>query len=538
MVTHRGPINPFAAARDELSGKFLVWEPLRRGTYSAVFAAHDVRSGERVTLHVVLRSALARAMVSDQFRQALAEADSLEHPGIVRMLSRGNTTSFEWYSTQLVDLDTQLSSQLRSGVPFEIDALVPAIRHVGEALNAAQKAGVVHGHVSPATVFVGHDGVVRVSEFATRRIMNMLARSPAQSDARPALTGSAESFDALQRRDRYSLALLFYECFAGHALDTTGATADAFRALHERVEARGPISQAAKDELVRALGNAAGQPASLPTVMELADVLGQSARTEHDEELPAVVPVEGDERGMVVFLDEPSLIFAAEPPPPKRRWPMLASVAMVTCVTWLALEQFPVGPRESAADTVIITRSSATLNEEALSQPQDTLQNAVLARGAEPLLPANLSTAAVSAPTESAASAGARAVARSAAPEPPIVVATNARKPAATTSQPRPRDTKAQNVPARKEGAPIDGTLSTPVVIAQAKLSISTRPWGYLYLNGTLVGNTPASNIVIPPGTHSLRVVREGFQAHEREISVAPGAQIRLIDVVLTRIVP
>jgi hypothetical protein len=37
----------------------------------------------------------------------------------------------------------------------------------------------------------------------------------------------------------------------------------------------------------------------------------------------------------------------------------------------------------------------------------------------------------------------------------------------------------------------------------------------------------------VTPGEHRIRVVREGYQPFERVVSVAPGQQLRLTNIVL-----
>jgi len=40
------------------------------------------------------------------------------------------------------------------------------------------------------------------------------------------------------------------------------------------------------------------------------------------------------------------------------------------------------------------------------------------------------------------------------------------------------------------------------------------------------------------PGSHRLRVEREGFRPYERVIEVAPGQRLRITDIVLRDLVP
>jgi hypothetical protein len=66
------------------------------------------------------------------------------------------------------------------------------------------------------------------------------------------------------------------------------------------------------------------------------------------------------------------------------------------------------------------------------------------------------------------------------------------------------------------------------------RLFVNATPWGELYLDGRLLGNTPKANLEILPGTHRLRIVRDGYEPYERTIEVAAGATLRITDIVLT----
>jgi len=62
---------------------------------------------------------------------------------------------------------------------------------------------------------------------------------------------------------------------------------------------------------------------------------------------------------------------------------------------------------------------------------------------------------------------------------------------------------------------------------------VNSTPWGQLYIDGQLVGNTPQANLVVPAGSHRVRVVREGFQPFERVVQLAPGQELRITDIAL-----
>jgi hypothetical protein len=53
-------------------------------------------------------------------------------------------------------------------------------------------------------------------------------------------------------------------------------------------------------------------------------------------------------------------------------------------------------------------------------------------------------------------------------------------------------------------------------------------------VDGQLIGNTPQPSITLPPGTHTVRIERDGFVAFEQQVRVRSGETVRLTDVVLT----
>lgn len=64
-------------------------------------------------------------------------------------------------------------------------------------------------------------------------------------------------------------------------------------------------------------------------------------------------------------------------------------------------------------------------------------------------------------------------------------------------------------------------------------LVVSATPWAELYVDGRLVGNTPVVDLPVAAGTHTLRLVREGFVAEERVVSIVRGQTLRVTGIKL-----
>jgi hypothetical protein len=54
-----------------------------------------------------------------------------------------------------------------------------------------------------------------------------------------------------------------------------------------------------------------------------------------------------------------------------------------------------------------------------------------------------------------------------------------------------------------------------------------------VYIDGRPIGNTPQIDVSLPPGTHRLRVERDGFRPYDRTIALAPGQRLRITDIAL-----
>jgi hypothetical protein len=93
-----------------------------------------------------------------------------------------------------------------------------------------------------------------------------------------------------------------------------------------------------------------------------------------------------------------------------------------------------------------------------------------------------------------------------------------------------PRTTPPPLTTPRPTTAPRPAPLSAQ---APARLFVNSTPWGQVYIDGQLVGNTPQANLVVAAGSHRVRVAREGFQPFERIVQLAPGQELRLTDIVL-----
>jgi serine/threonine protein kinase len=107
-------------------------------------------------------------------------------------------------------------------------------------------------------------------------------------------------------------------------------------------------------------------------------------------------------------------------------------------------------------------------------------------------------------------------------PTPPAHTPATGSPPVATTpaTTPRPpRDTAAAQPPAQSTDP--------------AHLFINSTPWGVLSVDDKVIGNVPQADVKVPPGTHTIRITRDGYLPYETIIAIEAGEKLYLTDIVL-----
>ena len=118
----------------------------------------------------------------------------------------------------------------------------------------------------------------------------------------------------------------------------------------------------------------------------------------------------------------------------------------------------------------------------------------------------------------------------------PDTVVPPPRAPVAKTPVRTPPVRRPSPGPARAR--PPAGAAEAPPLPAPGRLFINATPWGQVYVDGELIGNTPRVDVPVSAGPHQLRVVRDGFQPYEVTIRVTPGQELRITDIALQELKP
>jgi serine/threonine-protein kinase len=461
----------------ELAGRFEINVMIRQDRGSSLYLARDTEDDRMVGLRLIPRQGPVDGELIHRFAQAATLAGQLRHPHLVPVRKHGVTTSLLWYSMDAVKSRT-LNAVLQADGQLTLGRTLDLLEQIASGLEYLHRNGVVHGGIGRQSVLVDGEGWARVSDLGTATAIYRAAGPGVGWEALLDLPFAAP--ELIERRlmgpaaDQFSLAAVAYTCLAGHTPFSATSVDDLRR---ERTAPVRPLTEARADI-----------PAYVDTAVQRA--LRDEPTDRFGSVLDFVAVLGGAGARSQGLLLRPSgrpsaaqvvVVPAADdevaPRPRPRKRQMLVAAGVVAIVAILAF---------------IVSRSSG---------PRDPQW----AEGTARTPPAAAPPAAASPPTVTPGPGAG-------APDRPFMDEPVADPSAVAPPPPRPRAT---------------GTVI-----------LNSTPWGAVYVDGRLVGNTPQTNLQLSVGTHMVRIVRDGFMPWEREVQMRRGDTLRITDIVLEPIRP
>ena len=213
-----------------IEDKYVVSRLLGRGGMGAVYLATQKRLNRPVAIKVLLAHLVGSTTMRSRFEREARIVARLRHPSIVTIHDFGLLPSGHAYLVmEHLDGDTLRTLMAKGPLPLEI--AVPIIARIGEAVDAAHRAGVIHRDLKPENIIVvrGHDGAPspRVLDFGLARMTAPLGDDEATlvqtSQSAGGVVGTLmymapeilSGHAADMRADQYSLAIIAYEMLTG-----------------------------------------------------------------------------------------------------------------------------------------------------------------------------------------------------------------------------------------------------------------------------------------------------------------------------------
>src|SRR4051812_5357991 len=200
-----------------LGERFELEQPIGTGGMSTVFRAREPISGETVAVKVLSDQ---QSHLAERFAREVKVLAELSHPGVVRYISHGMTSSGELFLVmEWVDGEI-LKTRLARG-PLSLGESVTLATRVAEALGAAHARGIVHRDLKPSNLLLpgGRVDQVKVLDFgiAQREGRTQLTQTGTMIGTAgymaPEQARTGEQIDA--RADVFALGCVLFECLTG-----------------------------------------------------------------------------------------------------------------------------------------------------------------------------------------------------------------------------------------------------------------------------------------------------------------------------------
>ena len=193
---------------------------------AAVYAATH-RNGARAALKILHPNLCTDPSVCERFLGEGYLANSVKHPGIVRVLDDGVTDDgCVFLVMDLLEGDTLEALRVKRGGRIPLGETLEIADKILDAMSAVHGAGVIHRDLKPQNVFVCTDGTVKILDFGVARVFDRTSQSklsifglvlgtPSFMSPEQAL-GSREKVD--HRSDIWSVGATLFTALSGETV--------------------------------------------------------------------------------------------------------------------------------------------------------------------------------------------------------------------------------------------------------------------------------------------------------------------------------
>ncbi len=147
-------------------GRYELVEEIGRGAMGVVYRARHVELGKEVALKVLLAGEEARDAQIARFRREAAAVQRLRHDGIVPIHDFGAEGDVYYLTMDLVPGGLTLHRLLKDEERAPpLKERLRLVAKVAQAIDHANRRGVIHRDLKPANVLIAPDGTPRIADF-------------------------------------------------------------------------------------------------------------------------------------------------------------------------------------------------------------------------------------------------------------------------------------------------------------------------------------------------------------------------------------
>ena len=209
-----------------LSGKYRIDSVLGEGGMAVVYAVTHLRNTARLAVKVLHEGSVLKGHVRARFVREGKVANSVNHPGAVKMLDDGVAEDGSPYLV-MEHLNGVCVDDI-SARAIPLSAALNVAYQVLDVLRAAHENGIIHRDIKPANLFVLRDGRVKVLDFGISRLHD--GAEPFDSQATGSVMGTpffmapeqarADASEIDARTDLFAVGATLFTLISGKYLHT------------------------------------------------------------------------------------------------------------------------------------------------------------------------------------------------------------------------------------------------------------------------------------------------------------------------------
>ena len=164
-------------------GGFRLIKPLGRGGMGQVWEAEELAIGRRVALKLLHPHIEFSTKGLERFEREAQAGGKLSHPGIVQVLSVGESDGRHYMAQELVLGSITLADSLgsfRDGDELPVGyyrRIAALFVRIGRSLTHAHEHGVVHRDIKPSNILIGADDQPKIADFGLAMLEDGLSLS-------------------------------------------------------------------------------------------------------------------------------------------------------------------------------------------------------------------------------------------------------------------------------------------------------------------------------------------------------------------------
>jgi eukaryotic-like serine/threonine-protein kinase len=196
--------------RGQTVGKYRIISTLGSGGFGAVYLAEDTWIDKKVAIKVPHRQNL-------DFGELLREPRllaSLNHPNIVTVLTAEKQDGVFFIVMEYVPGETLEAIIERDGA-LDLTRALDYTCQISNAVDHAQKQGIIHRDLRPGNVLVTAQGMLKVADFGTSRFLEIAAHGTTVIGSPPYMAPEQFQGKAVFASDIYSLGVTMYQMMTG-----------------------------------------------------------------------------------------------------------------------------------------------------------------------------------------------------------------------------------------------------------------------------------------------------------------------------------